>query len=233
MGTVRTRDVTEARLGIGNAGHGALPFPALLRVGRERGLGVVVSGEVLVDPAVEHHAAGGLPVGPILAGERRGAVLRAVRVERECTLMALTADASEVEVRDGVFVSFAKRADNNVIRETLASLAAAVVGSDDGGASLSQRERLTLLSVASLKGVAARDGITALEAEVGFAEAQIDKAAVNAEAERTVLEIARNKIVARDPFEAATEFTALESQVQAIFAVTARLSSLSLTGFLR
>ena len=37
----------------------------------------------------------------------------------------------------------------------------------------------------------------------------------------------------RDPFEAATEFAALEAQLQSIFTITARLSSLSLTGFLR
>mgnify|MGYP006193710875 CR=1 FL=1 len=52
-------------------------------------------------------------------------------------------------------------------------------------------------------------------------------------AEITALELARAKIVSVDPFEAATKVKEAQTQLEMIYAVTARLSSLSLMEYLR
>ena len=72
-----------------------------------------------------------------------------------------------------------------------------------------------------------------VQARLGVAEERIEIASVRVEAERSTLERALNDIVARDPYEAAAEFQALQIQLETVFGVTARLSSLSLNNFLR
>lgn len=144
-----------------------------------------------------------------------------------------TSDAPATEIADGERVSLATRADDNAIRGALAALAAAVVGAERAAPALSEFERLELLGAAAGAGIAARDGVINLRATIGVAEERIETAQVRTEAEKTVLELSRNRFVLRDQFEAAAEFTALETQLQSIFTITSRLSSLSLTGFLR
>ncbi len=75
--------------------------------------------------------------------------------------------------------------------------------------------------------------LVTLRARVGTAEAAIERAAVRNGAEATQLEIARNRIIAVDPFRAATELQSLEVQLETLFTITARLSRLKLTDFLR
>ena len=68
---------------------------------------------------------------------------------------------------------------------------------------------------------------------LGTTEGQIAAAAARNMAEVSALEIARNGLVSLDPFEAATKLEAAQSQLEALYTVTARLSRLSLVDFLR
>ena len=144
-----------------------------------------------------------------------------------------TSDAPATEIADGERIALATRADNDAIRGALAALAAAVIGAERAAPALSEVERLELLGSAASAGIAARDEVINLRATIGVAEERIETAQVRTEAEKTVLELSRNRFVLRDQFEAAAEFTALETQLQSIFTITSRLSSLSLSGFLR
>ena len=144
-----------------------------------------------------------------------------------------TSNAPAAEIGEGEFLDYAPRGDDPAIRQTLAALAAAAVAAEELAPTLTDAARLTMFSDAARQSIAARDAVTAREADLGVAQERIEAASVRNEAEATLLDIARNRFIARDPFEAATEFAALEAQLQSIFTITARLSSLSLTGFLR
>jgi flagellar hook-associated protein 3 FlgL len=68
---------------------------------------------------------------------------------------------------------------------------------------------------------------------LGTTEGQIAAASTRNAAEVSALEIARNGLVSIDPYEAATKLEAAQSQLEALYTVTARLSRLSLVDFLR
>ena len=142
-------------------------------------------------------------------------------------------DAPDVELDDGEFVSYAVRADDVEISEVLSTLAIAVIGSEGGFAGENVEERQLLLGAASRRSITASDQIVGLRGELGVAEERFEEASVRLRAEEDMLRQARSSIVARDPFEAAIELSAIETQVQAIFSITARLSTLTLTNFLR
>ena len=74
---------------------------------------------------------------------------------------------------------------------------------------------------------------TALQARVGISEQLISEVSTRNAAEATSLEIARSRIVSVDPYEAATALEEARGQLDALYAVTARLSGLRLTDFLR
>ena len=142
-------------------------------------------------------------------------------------------DAADVELDDGEFVSFAVRADSIEIRDALSTLAITVIGAEGGYAGESDEAQQLLLGVAGRRSIEASDQIIRIRGDLGVAEERIEEASVRIGAEEDLLQQARSSIVARDPFEAAIELSAIETQVQAIFSVTARLSTLTLTNFIR
>ena len=139
-------------------------------------------------------------------------------------------DAPTAEIYEGERVSFALRADDEAITATLSALAKAALAANAG---LGDDARLTVYGRAGADGVEANADVVALRAGLGVAEERLEEAEARNEAGRLVLEQRLSTLRARDPFEAATEFSALETQLQTMFSVTARLSSLSLTNFLR
>lgn len=142
-------------------------------------------------------------------------------------------DAPEADVGDGRRIGYAIRADRGEIKDTLAALAIGVIGAEGGFAGETRASRLKLLGEAAERGLAAQDEVIRLRSELGGAEARLEAAGVRADAEIGLLERARSDIRKRDSYKAAVEFQALETQLQTIFSVTARLSSLNLTNFLR
>lgn len=144
-----------------------------------------------------------------------------------------TTDASAAEVAPGQRVDFALRADQDEIVAALSALAIGVVGAEGGFTGATPAARLEVMDAAATRGLAASEGVVALRGRTGVAEEQLDIAKVRTESERTFLQIARNRVIASDPFEAGVAFKALETQLQTIFSVTARLSSLNLASYLR
>lgn len=139
-------------------------------------------------------------------------------------------DAPAAEISEGERLSFAVRGDNEAIVATLSALAVSVAASES---TLGADARKAAFREAGQRGIEATASVISLRSDLGLAEARLEEASVAVEAARLFLEQGRSSLRARDPFEAATEFSALETQLQTMFSVTARLSSLSLNNFLR
>ncbi len=90
-----------------------------------------------------------------------------------------------------------------------------------------------LISIARDDLLGATAGIVALSASVGTAEARIDAARSRNGAETASLQHSLAKLVTADPYETATGLQAVQSQLDTFYTVTARLSQLNLTGYLR
>lgn len=141
-------------------------------------------------------------------------------------------DAPEVELATGERIAVQARADDDAIRALIKglALAAALPSSIHAG------DALARLSVQSAAGTALVNGDTDLvqvQAEVGAAELRVEGTLARGQAERTTLSISRNNLIGKDQYEAATEVSELETQLQAIYAITARMADLSFVNFFR
>lgn len=121
------------------------------------------------------------------------------------------------------------RADAKEVRDLLASTTLAAISGDFGASdlqrSLQQQAGLTLLED--------QDNLTSLRADLGFAEARIEEVGVAIAAERSALDFARESLLGIDEYETATRLENTRFQVDALYTVMARLSGLSLLGYLR
>lgn len=80
---------------------------------------------------------------------------------------------------------------------------------------------------------AANDRMADLRARLGATEGHIADTATRNSAEASALEIARIKIIAADPYETASALEAVQTQIETLYTLTARLSRLSLADYLR
>lgn len=124
------------------------------------------------------------------------------------------------------------RADNATFREVLLNTALAALATDPA-VGLSDAEQTELLKKAGAGLTNAKDDIVGLRAEVGHAESRIDQAKTQNSASKTSLEFARDKLIGADPFEVTTRLQSVQVQLQSLYAVTARTSTLNLVNFLR
>lgn len=72
-----------------------------------------------------------------------------------------------------------------------------------------------------------------LAARLGTIEERIDRAGARNEAEVAAMEIARARLIEADPYDTSTRLAAAQGQLEALYAVTARLARISLLDFLR
>ena len=80
--------------------------------------------------------------------------------------------------------------------------------------------------------IASGDEMALLRARVGSVEARIAETAARNTAEASALGIARNGLVAADPYDTASALEAVQTQIETLHALTARLSRLSLADYL-
>lgn len=81
--------------------------------------------------------------------------------------------------------------------------------------------------------VAAADTVTTRRAGLGAIEERIEAARIRTEAETTGLTMARSALVEADPYDTALRLQEVQVQLETIYALTARLSNLSLAMVLR
>ncbi|SEC65799.1 flagellar hook-associated protein 3 FlgL [Rhodobacter sp. 24-YEA-8] len=74
---------------------------------------------------------------------------------------------------------------------------------------------------------------TVLAGRIGTVEQQLSQAQSRNSAEKSALALTRNGLTEADPYEATVRLKDLESRLDAFYTITARLSQLSLTGYLR
>jgi flagellar hook-associated protein 3 FlgL len=76
-------------------------------------------------------------------------------------------------------------------------------------------------------------GLVDIRARLGVSEGRIEEARVRAEATRTALQLEEARLTSADPYDAATEIETLRRQLESVYVLTARLSDLTLTAYLR
>lgn len=143
-----------------------------------------------------------------------------------------TDDLTAVEVGDGQRVEQNVRADRREIVAVLRSQAMAAVVAE-GAFAGNPPEQLAMLGEAGKQMLAAKEDVLALRAQVGAAQYRVESARAERVSERDTLDLARARIVATDPLEAATAFQSLQSQLESVFTVTSRLANLRFSNFIR
>ena len=138
-------------------------------------------------------------------------------------------DAASLEIAPGETVIATARADEQGVKDMIRGLSAIAVAATAGPSS-KRDQSLAFAGATLLKG---DSGVLDLRTRIGLEEARAEDARMRIESEEVALTAAYNAMTSRDPFEAASRLQALESQIEASFVLTSRLSRLSLTNFLR
>ena len=118
------------------------------------------------------------------------------------------------------------------IRDTLKGLAMAAL-LDRGALPGNAQARADLARKAGENLVNSQTSRADMAARLGTAEGQIAAATARNGAEMSALQIARSGITDVDPYETASKLEATRQQIETMYALTARLSRLSLVDFLR
>ena len=141
-------------------------------------------------------------------------------------------DLEPFRLGDDDKTSISLRADDQAVRDLLKGYALAALVAEDALAG-DIAERAALIQSAGTRLVGADHGLSELRAGIGTAEERIEIASTRNAAEHSALEIARTEILQIDPYKTATDLQHAETQLQTLYAITARLSRLNLSEFLR
>ncbi|WP_298859167.1 flagellin [uncultured Sulfitobacter sp.] len=136
-----------------------------------------------------------------------------------------------ISLSDDETAQFGLRGDDPAFREILQNFAMIALA-DDPSLGLTSAQQTELFQKSTSAVVGATDSIVELQARVGVSESRLETILVRQSAERSALEMARNDILGSDPFEAATELEQVQFQLQSLYAITSRMSQLSLVNFL-
>lgn len=124
------------------------------------------------------------------------------------------------------------RADNPVLKDILKSLAFAALA-DSPATSLPVPEQSTVYRSAGEGLLTSERELIVVQASLGLAQEQIANWSVRNQTELAGQDYAKGALLARDPYEAASQLEAAQFQLESLYAVTVRLSQLSLVNFLR
>jgi flagellar hook-associated protein 3 FlgL len=139
--------------------------------------------------------------------------------------------APGVELSQGARLTYGVGADDSEVKALLMQLSAAVAYGEGVGA-VTPDEMFANLEAAGLGIIGAKDGLIAVETRLGLDQRRLEDALARNQAERASFEESRSRLVGVDPYEAATRLTELETQLQSIYAMTARTTQLSLLNYL-
>lgn len=129
-------------------------------------------------------------------------------------------------------VSVSARADDVAIRGTLKALAKGVFATASSvNFNINESRNLQQISAGELLNSA--EMMANFQANLGFIEGRVEEATVRNTAQQTSFGIARNELVSADPFETASQLESVQLQLETQYTLTARLSRLSLTEYLR
>lgn len=123
-------------------------------------------------------------------------------------------------------------ANDPAIRSMLKGLTAAALVMDPGGA-LPTLNQASFARVAAEALITGQQDMTYLAGRVGISESRIEAAQSRNAADLLTLEMAESDMVSSDPYRLATELEAVQTNLETVYAITARISRLTLADFLR
>jgi flagellar hook-associated protein 3 FlgL len=135
-----------------------------------------------------------------------------------------------ISPRDKVWLGVT--ADDPAFRAAIKGLATAALV-DDSALGFSDDQRKALANRAGETVLSATDALVGLGARLGISEARIDTAQSRNQAELLSLEMAQSDLTGSDPYALATELEAVQTNLEMLYSITARLSRLHLTDFIR
>lgn len=141
-------------------------------------------------------------------------------------------DTTSSAVAPDTSVERSVQAIDPAFKETLKGLALAALAGDDS-LNLTKADRGQMLASAGESVIAASRDLTVLQAEVGMKQSLVAEAEARNSSEVSALSIARSEILAADPYETASALAMAEVSLQNLYALTARVSRLTLTDFIR
>ena len=140
--------------------------------------------------------------------------------------------ASTTPIAPGESAAISVTALDPAITATLAGLAtAALIGT--GPLVGNAPEQAALAAHAGQALLSSADARTGLAAQVGVVQARISQAQTRNGSETTALQLAQSKLLSVDPYATATALQSTQTQLDTLYALTARISGLSLTNFLK
>ncbi len=137
-----------------------------------------------------------------------------------------------VFLAEGLTTSADVRANDPGIRTALAGLTMAALAAE-GSVPAVAGAQSDVAEAAASRMIDGQARLVDIRANLGAQEGRIEAARVRAEATRTALELEEARLTSVDPYEAATELEAMRLQLESMYVLTARLSNLSLTAYLR
>jgi flagellar hook-associated protein 3 FlgL len=118
------------------------------------------------------------------------------------------------------------------LREVLAGLALAALAAEGTGPS-TEADRRAIVTAAAARLERGEDALIRLRSDLGASQARIEEARVAAEAARAGAEIEQSRLTEADPYRAATDLQAVQTRLEQLYILTARLSRLTLSEYLR
>lgn len=142
-----------------------------------------------------------------------------------------TAARAGYPLGDGETVTLDLKANDPVFREVLKNVAMAAI-LDDQGLALTRTDQKLITRAVGESLLTYQDQISAIRADLGFAEARIDRASSRISAEIAGLGMMRTDLLEVDPYETASRLEEVQARLEAIYTLTARMSRLNLVNFL-
>lgn len=137
-----------------------------------------------------------------------------------------------IQLAPGEALHLDLRGDDPALREVLGQVALAALAAE-AGSPLAPAAAAQVVAEAGQALLAAQDGLTGLRAGLGAAEARIERVQTRTNAQTAALDMAENGLLSVDGYAAATRLEEARFQLEALYAVTARVSGLRLVDFLR
>lgn len=140
--------------------------------------------------------------------------------------------AHKVPVSERRAINITTNANSPAIKEILKGLSLyAMAGSSQALQDRNLQRGLLIAAGETL--TFGKDLLTAERARIGFSEETLKKETAQNAAETSALSITKNNLISAEPFEAALSLKEMESTLNNLYTLTARLSSLKLTDYLR
>lgn len=141
-------------------------------------------------------------------------------------------NAASIRLGNNETINMDIRGDNQAIKDTLRGLSV-LAASTDVGMDLSSDMFKDIYTSAVTAASNGNTGLITLEASMGNYAATINTMEDRNSTEKNTLTAAYQAIAGRDQFEAASELKQLEVALESSYIITARISDLSLTNYLR